>query len=112
MSSRNISLLIEDIIEAGQKILLYTAGLSFEQFTSDSKTVDAVVRNFEIIGEASNRIPEEFKEAHIDIDWYRIRGFRNRIVHEYFGIDYSIVWLIKELFLPNLIAKLILIKDA
>lgn len=112
MSSRNISFLLEDIIEAGQKILLYTAGLSFEQFTSDSKTVDAVVRNFEIIGEASNRIPEEFKEAHIDIDWYRIRGFRNRIVHEYFGIDYSIVWLIKESFLPNLIAKLILIKDA
>jgi uncharacterized protein with HEPN domain len=112
MSSRNISLLIEDIIEAGQKILLYTAGLSFEQFTSDSKTVDAVARNFEIIGEASNRIPEEFKEAHIDIDWYRIRGFRNRIVHEYFGIDYSIVWLIKESFLPNLIAKLILIKDS
>lgn len=111
MSSRNISLLLDDIIDSGQKILIYTEGLSFEQFTSDSKTVDAVVRNFEIIGEAVNRIPEEFKELHLDIDWYRIRGFRNRIVHEYFGIDYSIVWLIKESFLPNLIAKLSSLKD-
>lgn len=106
MSSRNISLLLEDIIEAGQKILVYTEGLSFEDFTNDSKTVDAVVRNFEIIGEAVSRIPEDFKEQHLDIDWYRIRGFRNRIVHEYFGIDYSIVWLIKESFLPNLLIRL------
>jgi uncharacterized protein with HEPN domain len=72
MSSRNISLLLEDIIEAGQKILVYTEGLSFEEFTNDSKTVDAVVRNFEIIGEAASRIPDDFKEQHLDIDWYRI----------------------------------------
>jgi uncharacterized protein with HEPN domain len=111
MSSRNISLLIEDIIEAGQKILVYTEGLSFEEFTSDSKTVDAVVRNFEIIGEAVNRIPEDFKEQHLEIDWYRIRGFRNRIVHEYFGIDYSIVWLIKDSFLPHLLSKLSTLKS-
>lgn len=77
----------------------------------DRKTVDAVVRNFEIIGEAANRISEDFKEKHLDIDWYRIRGLRNRIVHEYFGIDYSIVWLIKETFLPNLITKLINLKE-
>jgi uncharacterized protein with HEPN domain len=106
MSSRNISLLLEDIVEAGHKILVYTEGLSYEEFTNDSKTVDAVVRNFEIIGEAVSRIPEDFKEQHLDIDWYRIRGFRNRIVHEYFGIDYSIVWLIKESFLPNLLTRL------
>lgn len=72
----------------------------------DSKTVDAVVRNFEIIGEAANRLPEDFKEGHLDIDWHRIRGFRNRIVHDYFGIDYSIVWTIKESFLPELLTKL------
>jgi uncharacterized protein with HEPN domain len=65
-----------------------------------------VIRNFEIIGEAANRLSEDFKDEHLDIDWHRIRGFRNRIVHDYFGIDYSIVWEIKELFLPNLIATL------
>jgi uncharacterized protein with HEPN domain len=60
--------------------------------------VDAVIRNFEIIGEAANRLPEEFKEKYQHIDWHRIRGFRNRIVHDYFGIDYQIVWQIKESF--------------
>ena len=70
------------------------------------RTVDAVIRNFEIIGEAANRLPEEFKDRFPEIDWHRIRGFRNRIVHDYFGIDYSIVWTIKETFLPLMIAQL------
>ena len=106
MSKRSTDLLIEDIIESGKKILKYTNDLSFEQFTSDDKTIDAVVRNFEIIGEAANRLPEEFKETHSDIDWFRIRGFRNRIVHAYFGIDYSIVWYIKETYLQELLLQL------
>jgi uncharacterized protein with HEPN domain len=66
-----------------------------------------VIRNFEIIGEAASRLPDEFKESYPDIDWHRIRGFRNRIVHDYMGIDYSIVWQIKEHYLPELIAKLL-----
>jgi uncharacterized protein with HEPN domain len=106
MSKRQPSLLLEDIIDSGHKILTYTANLSFEEFIADSKTIDAVVRNFEIIGEAANRLPEEFKEKFPDIDWHRIRGFRNRIVHDYFGIDYNIVWQIKETFLPTLLEKL------
>jgi uncharacterized protein with HEPN domain len=72
----------------------------------DSKTVDAVIRNFEIIGEAANRLSEEFKDKHPDIEWHRIRGFRNRIVHDYSGIDYAIVWQIKEAFLPQILEKL------
>jgi uncharacterized protein with HEPN domain len=106
MSKRQPNLLIEDIIDSGQKILTYTADLSFDEFVADSKTIDAVVRNFEIIGEAANRLPEEIKEKYPDIDWHRIRGFRNRIVHDYFGIDYNIVWQIKETFLPVLLDKL------
>lgn len=106
MSKRQPSLLIEDIIESGNKILTYTSTLSFNDFIADSKTVDAVVRNFEIIGEAANRLPEEFREKYPEIDWHRIRGFRNRIIHDYFGIDYAIVWKIKETFLPELLQKL------
>ena len=106
MSKRDALLLLEDIIESGNKILNYTADLSFDQFIKDSKTADAVIRNFEIIGEAAKRLPEDFKEKHADIDWHRIRGFRNRIVHDYFGIDFSIVWQIKESFLPELLKKL------
>ncbi len=106
MSRREPKLLVGDILDSAAKILNYTEGLSFEDFTKDSKTVDAVIRNFEIIGEAANRLPEDFKDRYLDIDWHRIRGFRNRIVHDYFGIDYSIVWLIKETFLANMIAQL------
>lgn len=106
MSKREPKLLISDILDSAQKILDYTAGQSFEDFKSDSKTVDAVIRNFEIIGEAANRLPEEFRDRFAEIDWHRIRGFRNRIVHDYFGIDYSIVWTIKETFLPLMITQL------
>lgn len=62
MSNRSPKLLIGDILDSAYKILDYTKDLSFENFLSDSKTVDAVIRNFEIIGEAANRLPEEFKD--------------------------------------------------
>jgi len=106
MSKRTADLLVEDILDSCCKIMDYTQEISYEEFLSDSKTVDAVVRNFEIIGEAANRLPEEFKDLHQDIDWFRIRGFRNRIVHDYFGIDLSIVWQVKETYLAQLIEKL------
>ena len=103
MSKRTTELLMKDILESCNKIIDYTKDMSYEIFVSDSKTIDAVIRNFEIIGEAANRLPDEYKDAHPEIDWFRIRGFRNRIVHDYFGIDYSIVWQIKETYLPLLI---------
>ncbi|HLG02002.1 MAG TPA: DUF86 domain-containing protein [Bacteroidia bacterium] len=106
MSERNAKLLIGDILDSAQKILDYTVAMSFEEFTSENKTVDAVIRNFEIIGEAANRLPADFKNEVKEIDWQRIKGFRNRIVHEYIGIDFSIVWQIKETFLPALIVQL------
>jgi len=105
MSDRSPKLLIEDILSSAQKIQRYTAGMTFEQFAADEKTIDAVARNFEIIGEAANRLPDEFKSQYSNIDWDRMRGFRNRIVHNYFGIDYSIVWNIIQSFLPALVEE-------
>ncbi|MEO6539421.1 MAG: DUF86 domain-containing protein [Ferruginibacter sp.] len=102
MSKREIQLLLEDIQEAAQKILSYTSGMSFDNFINDDKTVDAVVRNFEIIGEAANRVPEEFKLNHPEMEWRRMVGLRNRIIHEYFGVDYATVWKIKEENVPAL----------
>src|SRR6185312_16726633 len=99
MSKRSSRLLLEDLLLSIEKITEYTSGLSFDNFLEDSKTSDAVIRNFEIIGEAANRLPDEMKEKFPEIDWYRIRGFRNRIVHDYMGIDYQMVWLIKENYL-------------
>lgn len=96
MSKRNVSLLLSDILDSIEKIKEYTKGHSYETFLEDSKTLDAVIRNFEIIGEAANRIPEDFKDKYPQINWFRIRGFRNRIVHDYMGVDYQIVWTIIE----------------
>jgi len=106
MSRRDAALLIGDMLESAAKIQAYTDGMDFDFFCNDGKTIDAVVRNFEIIGEAAGRLPEEFKDAHPDIDWHRLRGFRNRIVHHYFGIDLGIIWQIKEVYLPELIQQL------
>ena len=101
MSRREPLLLVSDILESGRKILDYTAGMDFDSFTKDEKTIDAVIRNFQIIGEAANRLPDEFREQHSEVDWYRIRGFRNRIIHHYFGIDLEIVWHIKKPISPE-----------
>lgn len=77
--------------------------MSFDDFIKDDKTIDAVIRNFEIIGEAANRVPDDFKSDHPDIEWRRITAFRNRIIHEYFGIDYRQLWKIREENIPELI---------
>ncbi len=106
MSKREPGLLIGDILDSAHKILNYTRHLSFEEFITNSLVIDAVIRNFEIIGEAANRLPEEYKEKYPSIDWHRLRGFRNRIVHDYMGIDFSIVWQVKKFFLPDMIDKL------
>lgn len=103
MSNRDLKLLLEDMLESAIKIKRYTAGLSFESFIADDKTIDAVIRNFEIIGEAANRIDPDYRAKNHELEWNRIRGFRNRIIHEYFGIDYEIVWTIIENYLDNLI---------
>ena len=106
MSKRDILLLLEDMFQSAQKIKQYTKDLDFDSFLSDDKTKDAVVRNFEIIGEAANRIDPDFRDKNTEIEWKRIRGFRNRIVHDYFGIDYEIVWEIIETYLDELINSL------
>jgi uncharacterized protein with HEPN domain len=106
MSERSTSLLLQDILDSADKILIYTKALSYEEFVADSKTIDAVVRNFEIIGEACNRLPDQLKDSSDEIDWHKIRGLRNRIVHGYFGISYKIIWHIKEEYLPQLILQI------
>jgi len=106
MSKRSSDLLLLDMKEAAEKILKYTKGLSFEDFLADDKTIDAVVRNFEIIGEASLSLDEDFRFEHPQIEWKKLRGFRNRIVHDYFGIDYEIVWSILTQDLEELVFQL------
>ncbi len=96
MSKRPTDLLLTDIRESIDRIGEYTKGMSLEGFSTDQKSVDAVVRNLEIMGEAANRLPDEFKESHSEIEWFKIVGLRHRIVHEYFGVDLEIIWRILQ----------------
>ncbi|MBI2427931.1 MAG: DUF86 domain-containing protein [Ignavibacteriales bacterium] len=102
MSKRDIALLLEDILESIEKIEDYTKNISFDDFKENGLVFDAAVRNLEIIGEASNKVSEESKNAMTSIPWKQIRGLRNRIIHEYFGVDINIVWFIIKNELPKL----------
>lgn len=83
---------LNDIIESISDIREFTKGMTYEGFTKDKKTIKAVVRSLEIIGEAANKIPQHIVESYSEIPWQEIIGMRNKIIHEYFGIDLDIVW--------------------
>jgi uncharacterized protein with HEPN domain len=85
---------LDDILEACRSIQRYTAGLSFEQFANDRKTIDAVVRNFQVVGEATKNIPAELRARIPKIDWRGVAGFRDVLVHKYFDIDLELTWQI------------------
>jgi uncharacterized protein with HEPN domain len=102
MSRREWKLFIEDILEFIRLIKNYVENMGFDDFKNDRKTIDAVVRNFEIIGEASRFIPDDIKEKYENVDWKGIVGLRNRIAHEYFDISLRIVWHIVMEELPTL----------
>lgn len=111
MSRRTVPLLVEDIWEAVGKIERYVSGLNHDAFVRDEKTVDSVVRNLEIIGEAANRLPQNFKTQHSGIEWPKIIGLRHRIVHDYFSIDVEIVWEIIQNDLPAFKSRLSLARE-
>lgn len=94
MYKRDAEILLSDIMESIDKIFLYTKGMSFDDFTKDDRTIDVVVRNLEIIGEAANKVPEITKQKINTIEWYKIIGLRNVVIHEYFGVDLNIIWQI------------------
>ena len=105
MSKRTAKILLQDIQIALKRALHYTKGIDFEEFEKDTMRVDAVARNLEIIGEAVRRLPEDFKESHHEIPWHRIAGMRNRIVHDYFGIDNGILWQVVQTNAPKLLEQ-------
>ena len=89
---RDYILFIEDILTCIEKIERYTSNVSFEEFCGNDMAVDAVIRNFEIIGEAVKTIPEEIKKKYADVEWKEAAGFRDVLIHDYFGIDLEAVW--------------------
>jgi len=89
---RDYILFIEDILTCIEKIERYTSNVSFEEFCGNDMAVDAVIRNFEIIGEAVKKIPEEIRTKYADVEWKEAAGFRDVLIHDYFGIDLEAVW--------------------
>jgi hypothetical protein len=100
MSKRGVKLYLDDIEDAIKKIEEYTSGLVADQFYEDYKTIDAVIKNLTVIGEASKNIPPEIKEKYSEVPWEEIAGMRNKVVHEYFGVDEEILWKTIEEDLP------------
>jgi uncharacterized protein with HEPN domain len=89
------------MLESLEKLERYTTGLTFERFARDDRTVDAVVRNLEVIGKAARQIPWEVRERYPEVPW-RVIGLRNVVVHEYFAVDVEIVWTVVRRSLPEL----------
>jgi uncharacterized protein with HEPN domain len=106
MSSRIWQHRIQDILDAITEIQSFVAGETFEQFTTDPKTLKAVTADLMIIGEAANHIPEDVQEAHGEVPWAIMRAMRNRVVHVYFDIDPTILWDTVPSDLPKLVDPL------
>lgn len=92
MPKRDARLYVTDIADALRKIETYTIGLDYERFSHDEKTIDAVLRNLEVIGEAVKNMPDEMREKHPEIAWKAAAGMRDRLIHEYFGVSVRMVW--------------------
>ncbi len=94
MSKRDVRVFVADMLQAIEKIERYTRGLSFDHFERNDMVTDAVVRNLEVIGEAARHIPPGLREQYPEIDWTRVIGFRNIVIHAYFAVDLEIAWTI------------------
>ena len=92
MPDRDHSVFLRDIVEAIGKIDRYTSGMTYEEFIQNEMAVDAVIRNFEIIGEAASHVPEAIRTKHNGIPWDKMKAMRNIMIHEYFGVDLETVW--------------------
>ncbi len=92
MKRANDIFFLKDILNSLDKIFKYTEGMSYDDFINDDKTKDAVERNFEIIGEAVKNLTEGFRNQYSHIPLRQVAGMRDKLIHDYFGIDYEIVW--------------------
>ena len=106
MPHRDWCIRIEDILEACRRIVEYVLNMDEQTFAADQRTVDAVVRNLAVIGEAAKHLPEDLITKNPDIPWAEMRGIRNVVVHEYFGISIPIIWKTVQEDIPPLIPPL------
>ncbi len=103
---RDLKLFLQDILEASQHIVQFVEGFDYLKFQNDDKTTSAVIRKLEIIGEAVKHVPDAIKEKSPSIKWKAVAGMRDRLIHGYFGVDYSLVWDTTQRDIPKLIAEI------
>ena len=103
MKDRDLRDYINDLMEACRDILSFTKGMSYSDFAGDKKTVNAVIRSLEVIGEATKNLPPSFRNKYPDVPWKQMAGMRDKLIHEYFGIDKQMVWQVVEKHIPDIL---------
>jgi len=106
MSERDWRLFLKDIRDCAVRIVCYTDAMEREDFFRDPKTVDAVMRNLAIIGEASKKIPADVRRRYPAVEWKKMAGLRDIVVHDYFGIDEDIIWDVVSVRISELMRQL------
>ena len=106
MKHRDYTDYINDILASIQEAIEFTGGMTFDEFSRDKKTINAVIRSLEVLGEASRKIPDHLKAETPEVPWKRMAGMRNKLIHEYFGVDLEIVWAVIKEDLPPLVHHL------
>ncbi len=102
MSKRKYIHFLHDILTSSEKIIFLIENKSFDKFVQDWVIVDATIRNLEIIGEAVKNLPDEIKRKYPFVEWKKIAGLRDILIHEYFGVNYNILWDIVKNKIPEL----------
>ena len=108
MKDRDLRDYINDPIEACEDILSFTKETSYSDFANDKKTINAVIRSLEVIGEATKKLPVSFRSNYPDIPWKQMAGMRDKLIHEYCGVDKQMIWQVVKKHIPNILP---LVKD-
>ncbi len=111
MSKRNNEDFLSDILEAIKRIFIYSDDVEYDDFLTDFKTQDAIVRNIEIIGEAVKNLSNDFRDQHTTIPWKNLAGMRDKLIHNYSGVNFDIVWEVIKKDLPKLVKQIEKILD-
>ena len=106
MKKREYRDYLQDIYDAINDIATFIEGMTYEDFLKDKKTINAVIRSIEVIGEASKQLPKAVRDKNPSIPWKKMAGMRNKVIHEYFGVDIEIVWKTAKKQIPALKRKI------